>query len=95
MKYAGALGTLMITSETSLNAITLGVSRVVNEIRVLKFEAKICMILYQNKAQNALKALQRAEKEYCIAKEDPNTTVFGPLWAKAEKIKAVITKGTT
>ncbi len=95
LKYAGALGTLMIASDTSLNAIIQGVPHVANEIRLLKFEAKFCMIVYQNKAQNALKTLQRAEKEYSIAKKDPNLTVFGPLWAKAEKIKAVITKGST
>jgi hypothetical protein len=86
LKYDATLGSLTVGVTPLINIIQ-NVSQVVFDIRLLRFEAKICLILFHDKATHPLKALNRAEKEFSVTKKLPEGSVFAPLWKRCEALK--------
>jgi len=88
MRYDGkSIGAVAVDGHTSTEIIKRA-GRIVNQVRTFKFECKICMILYKDKARDPAGALRQAEKSFAVTKLDPAHAVFGPIWEKCLELKA-------
>ena len=70
-------------------------TKVVNNCRLTKFEALLCLIVYKDAARNKLKAIQKCEAEFTATRQNPLDVVFKPLWDEVVKIKSQSDKASS
>ena len=86
MKYNAEIMNIKYQDETQ-SQLLMDCRQVIDRCKTSRFEAFIVMIVFHNKSRDKLKAIEKAEKEYALTKQNPHTTVHAGLWKAVLEVK--------